>query len=422
MGALTPSAVDYSYLMTNYDDIKQKESILSTSLTALAPAEAKKHIPLLSQYREEMGQYHLAREATSSQLEQISQTIHDNLGITHLRRISSSFTILTTRSALRIANDAKWFDALNRNIAPIFDFNQTLTVLNLPVDTFNVLSVAVLGLRFLIESARILQHTFLPTEAEKATSAWDRFCHEAHKYRFNMANDVVWATLNALGNFPGFFNLSVPLANNLMLICCFFDISLLIYRYRLTANAYLEQKTAYASNFGDNPDKALAKQCLDALETDHIRNTAELQISLFASSLLTLGFGIFLTSSIPIFSPAGTLLCVTAMAICTAAGLYADYQKATHLLAKAVMDEKPEAEIQQALEAQQTAWNQGWATFAESLCAPIILIGTLALYWPAGLLVLTGYAAYKLYPTASENTVNPTDDTEEPYALPVPAC
>ncbi|MCH9763612.1 MAG: hypothetical protein K0U24_05190 [Gammaproteobacteria bacterium] len=415
------------YLTQHHAHIQAETNTLASSLNTLgvplnaAPLQNTTHGKYsdLYHYRnKQLQQFHAARREPATPIDNWSNMIYNNLGWTHLYRIGTSFSRLTDVMLLQIIKETDWFNALNQSINSFFDLGIALNILTHPAftNTLNVLSVAFLALRFSIESKTVLEHTLLPSQQEaEAFTAWERFKNEVYTYRYSLSNDIVWATLNALGNFAPFFNIPIPLANNLMFSCCFFDLAVLTYRFYEARDAYHNQKATYETEMLTNPDDDVVKQLLRTLEKNRAKEAAELNISLFGSLTLTTGFAIFLTTSTPIIAPAGTALCLLATAIYAASGYYGDHQKATHLLAQLKLDGKETAEVAALQLAQQEAWNSGWSSFAEALCMPPLLMGAIALYWPVGVMLLAAYATTKI---ASVPSPEPSQDGLEHIASP----
>ncbi len=391
-----------AFLTKNHVEIEAEKANLKATLDALQiKSDIAAHNKQKEQYRlyylyycDLLRTYHEKRGEPEQPPQDWITYLHDNLGYWHALRILLTFARLTDELAIRMLNDAKWFETLNRSIAPIFDFNQTINILSLPVEAFYVLSFSLLGIRFIIEWARILKHTFDPTEEEiKALSAWDRFCHEVYKYRFNLANDFVWATINAINNNP------------LMLVCVLFDLSLLLYRRNETEQAYQKKKTEYEQLQALKQQDKIIKQQLRELELEHISTKSILDLALIATSHLLIGFPMLLLATpSSLLAPLGSFLCVVGFAIYLSADFYGDYQKKAHLIKLLEADGKSITEINQTKQAQQAAWDNGWSTFAKNTCMPILFIGMLAVCWPAALLLITAYCAYEMSPKESTET------------------
>ncbi len=389
----------YAFLMQHHDDIKIQAKRLTLALEQLA-APHRDDLTRVLEFREFQAQcerllvdYDLARERQEAAERSWIDSVHDNLITMHLYRILLSFTRLTDELLVRLMNDAKWFDTLNQSFASMFDFDQSLSILNFPTAAFNLLSVALLGLRFLIESTRILRRTFFPTtEAEQAVGAWARFCHEVYNYRFKLANDIVWATLNGLSNYPDFFNLSAPVANGLILICVCFDMSVMLYQRHLENQAYEKSKTAYEAE----PNETIRRALLFELEKDYVENSAQFQLCLLGVTTLVTGFTLLVTASVPIVAPLGSFLCLLGTAIYTGIENYGDYQKKAYLAEVFATTE--------AIQAQQEAWNKGWSSLIKHATLPPLLFGALAISWPIGLLLIMSSCIFEYSQSSPEKS------------------
>ncbi len=391
-----------AFLSVNHDKIEKERAALKIALDALKidTASAIKGNEKREQYRlwylyccELLKTYHEQRNEPENPPKDWINYVHDNIGYVHGFRILLAFSRITDELLIRMMNDTKWFDKLNRSIAPIFDFDQSITLLNLPVQTFYLLSFSLLGLRFLIEVARILKHTFKPTEQElKALSSWDRFRHEAKKYHFNIANDIVWGILNAINNSP------------LMLVCVLFDLSVILYRQRETQHAYKEKKAEYELLLPLNKQDEVIQQQLKVLKLNHTETTATLRLMLIATSEILIGLSLLITAPLPILAPIGSFLCVIGFAVCLSADLYGDYEKKTEKLKQLKADEESSTEIKKAEQAQLDAWNKGWSSFTKNAIIPTLFMGALAICWPATVLFVAGYAACEMSQPKEEKT------------------
>ncbi|MDF1646555.1 MAG: hypothetical protein P1U61_06220 [Legionellaceae bacterium] len=395
------SSKSLTFLNQNHDAITQEKNLLKKALDTL---EIDTNRTITSNEEQEqyrlwylhccdlLKTYHEKRGEPEKPPENWTNYIHDNLGYVHGFRILLTFSRITDELLIRIMNDAKWFDKLNQSIAPIFNFDQSITILNLPVQAFYILSFSLLGLRFLIELAQILKHTFNPTEQELAAlTTWERFSHEIYKYRFNIANDIVWGVLNAINNNP------------LMLVCILFDLSLTLYRQRETHHAYLEKKTEYEQLLALKKQDEIIQQQLKELELDHIQTTATLKLALIATTDILIGLSMLLAAPIPIVAPIGAFLCVIGFAAHLSADMYGNYQKQTYLL-KQLEDSGENTDIEKVKKEQQAAWNEGWSSFTKNAVLPTLFIGVFSIYWPAALLLVAAYTAYEMYPKEKAET------------------
>ncbi len=391
-----------TFLSRHHDAIQKEKDLLKAALDALkiktdaisAHDEREKYRLYYLYCCDLLKTYHEKRGEPEKPPEDWENWLHDSLGYIHCFRILLSFTRITDELLIRIINDAKWFDTLNRSIAPIFDFDQSITILNLPVQTFYILSFAVLGVRFIMECARILKHTFNPTDQElKALSTWERFTHEVYKYRFNLANDVVWGVLNAINNNP------------LMLVCVLFDLSISLYRRYKTQEAYLEKKTEYEQRLTLNKQDEVIQQQLKELELDNIESTAMIKLALAATGDILLGLSMLLAAPVPIVAPIGAFLCVIGFATYLSLDTYGKYEKEGLRIKQLETAGQSSAEIEKAKQAQQAAWSEGLQTLSKNMLLPVLFMGAIAVYWPIALLVITAYLAYEISPKNNPETL-----------------
>jgi hypothetical protein len=326
-----------------------------------------------------------------------------NLGYWHGFRILLTFARLTDDLTTRVFHDAHGFDFLQRTLGRLFtfDFDRSLSLFQLPVQIFYALSVAILGLRFLIMVLRALKHAFYPTNAELEasqageTSPYQRFCHEIYTYRIRLSNDAVWASLNGLSNYPEFFHISMALANGLILVCVLFDLGLLAYGYfGITSVTYKNETELYKAEqkrTNDPKERALIDRQLIELDLDYDRDTAIYYASTTASLTLLLGFSLLVTASIPIMAPIGSFLCIAGSALYLSVDTVGDYWRNKKALK---IYKKEDIDTQDAQREAQKNWSEGFSTFTKNTFLPVIFIGVTGVCWPAGLLLLAGYAAY----------------------------
>lgn len=313
----------------------------------------------------------------SNYAEQWENYVHDHLGLWHGYRILVSFSRLMDEQIIRILNDNHWFDTLNQQLAPIFDFDQSITILHLPINCLNILSVAFLGIRFLIDIKRILQSTFFPNHPEPISqTAWLRFCDNMGEYGFSLLNDALWVTLNALSNLS---RLPASIVNPLMMGGLCFDISLLLYK------------------------KSLLDSSKDELA--YIENCETLNASILAGLTVLLGFSLLLTASAPIVGPMGSFLCILSTAIYLSADKYGIYQSKSHHLNQLKKIGANQGEIEKATKTQTEAWTAGWSTLTKNLFLPAIWMGVIAICWPAAILMLTATVGYETLTTPDKKAV-----------------
>ena len=147
-------ASTYKFLARNHIAIQKEHKILEAALDTLNNDETYvKYRELAHYYDELLTLYHQKRNAAKRRQENWVSYLHDNLGTMHLYRIMITFARLTDEQLLSLLHQAKCFQSLNQSLVAFFNYDQSISVLNMPIETLYALSVIVLGLRFLMVSA-----------------------------------------------------------------------------------------------------------------------------------------------------------------------------------------------------------------------------------------------------------------------------
>ncbi len=418
-GKMSANTYDLNQLHKNRYPIEKERNILKESLDKLHANQDTytSHQKLLAHYDSIQKTYDSKRgtPATKTLLHAGIDTVHDNLGMLHFYRILYTFARLTDEQLLRLFNQMH---------GPFVNFDASLHLLQLPVDAFNALSVILLSIRFTIEMSRIAKHTLLPTVDEADETTWrERFMHEIskEKYGYNLMNDMVWATLNALSNYPDFFNIPVPIANGLVTICLVFDFSVLIYKYRTEQKEYTALKESYLEDIAnlqaalEKPGKnakeirelrerlLVTETQLKILKTKHLKTIDELQLQLLAAGILFGGFILLLAAGLPFSGPVGAGICLIGMALYTTCSAYTTYQEKTRELNALLADgsKATAAEIEVAKAAQAAAMRNGLFTLTKNVTLPALFMATLTICWPAAIALLAVHIAYEMRPKAA---------------------
>lgn|GEM_PF-5505980 len=386
----------YPFLAKHHDAIQKRRALTSKALeqARLDDAAKAEQARFLSYCDALIVSYNKKRNA-SLPPEGLIQNIYGYIIFFHIYRIMTTFGILTTKMFLLLMHESQLLESFYALLGPGYNFDLTLDVLNFPVPAMNILSFAILGLRLLIDSMQILRHVINPTEAEKELSAFARFAHEAYKYRFNLINDCTWISLNALSNYPTLFNISPGVANALLLCGLSFDLSLVVYRYYETSQAYHEAKQALEAE----PDSAIRSAELQLLHLEYIEASANLKFSMLAASVLISAFSLFLTATSPIVAPIAFLACIFGAGLYLTADKYANYQKQNAII-QALEEQGADAKAPSMLSAiheQEQAVQEGISSILKHTFYPLIFVGTMALCWPAGFALVTLYGAHSIY-------------------------
>lgn len=386
----------YPFLAKHHEAIQKRRTLTSKALEqAQLDDTAKAEQARFLAYCDALIDSYNKKRNASMPPEGLIHNMYGYIIFFHIYRIMTTFGILTTKMFLLLMHESQLLESFYALLGPGYNFDFTLDALNFPVPAMNILSFAILGLRLLIDSMNILRHVIDPTDAEKELSAFARFTHEAYKCRFNLINDCTWITLNALSNYPALFNISPGVANALLLAGLSFDLSLVIYRYYETGQAYHEAKEALEAE----PESAIRKAELHILELEYIEARANFQFSMFAASTLISGFTLFLTATSAIMVPLAFLTCLFGTSLYLTADKYANYQKQSAII-QTLEEQGVDAQASSMLSAkheQEQAVQDGISSILKHTFYPLIFVGTMALCWPAGFALVTLYGAHSIY-------------------------
>ena len=315
-------------------------------------------------------------------------SIRSKLGFLNLWRVFWAFCRLTFTTALNYFRDSSIIDKFEQLLGSNFDEKEFIRKMEAPSFIFNALSVGLFVARLLLTVAIGLRHTFFPQGAEKdEKSAWERFKFEFYKRHPVMMNDVAWATVNLLTNYPELINISAPVANWLVAGFLVFDLLLILWQrhldekefkhkneqYRLEIDDYLknqgkctkqiQDKTSQKESFDKNWSRLnhdvnsykdqekeykeyqddiarleKQKQLNDELLAVTIKAQQELRISwetknsthcfnALAAALFVAGFSATFLFAAPVVAVVGYAACMVAVAMYLSSGAYGDYKE-----------------------------------------------------------------------------------------------
>ncbi|MDX2346286.1 MAG: hypothetical protein QNK11_05400 [Legionella sp.] len=368
---------DYAFLMDNYAAIKTEKMRLDTALkhfksTELSNKADKKYFEYLETCNILLSEYKRIHDEPIW-----SNSLTESLAYYHMIRMHLSFVrMLIAQLALLLA------------------CTQALAVLAVPVMALYVLSVAFLATQAIIEIALILKHTFAGSTEEQKISFGKRFKHELDRYKFDLVNAFVWAPLNYIN------------IGSVMLACVLVDFVTGKLKVDLELGAYNKEKTTYIPADSNKKLSPVEEKLKEIFELEHAKNSAKLKLILAATVILGVGFTLLTTAFMPFLVPIGSLLCVLGTATILSLEKHDTYQEKTFFL-KQLDKNKPSSlsssklsltydkDMADAQKAQKIAWDEGFAHFAKQAFMPMLLIGTIALCWPAGLLLTAAYIAYE---------------------------
>lgn len=249
----------------------------------------------------------------------------------------------------------------------------------------------------------------------EATTAWERFKYELYKRHCNFANDLVWATVNFLTNFNHVSGIPGPIASYLTSVFLLFDVGMALYKRELAKKEYLTKKAQYLEEIAQYNDpkycawanaeqrlahiKLLNQQIIE-LELDWHTTKATFNFVASAAALLMAGFTLSLIVANPVLIPVCFFLSTVAAAMYLSAGSYAQYENKSLKLEQAQLTG---SQVPMCKKEYELARNDFIVTMTKNTVAPLVLITTYAICWPAALALTAVYLGYELVHAYSQH-------------------
>ncbi|MDF1756742.1 MAG: hypothetical protein P1U74_00340 [Legionellaceae bacterium] len=332
----------------------------------------------------------------------------DFLGTLNLYRLSYVFSRLSWKNLWLFFKSLNFLD-INDKLRGHFI---NIAMMDYPTTVFNLASVFIFVARLLVEAATILKHWIKPTVAEQGFSWSSRIYIEWVRKYARILNDIVWAVINAVTNFPLHFGIAIPVASWILAGFLFFDIGLLSYQLYGEESDYKERK-AWAedqksimngkkldfSHDEEYAQKVLAKNkpiysfMLDLLDKEAQICLAETRaivgLCIFATVLFVASLACCITMSSPLVLPICFFVCVFSVAMIISRGKFGEIfsaRKTKELdTSGKYKDERNEA-------IQKAQWDFA-KSFAINLFAPMIIIGLFTVHWPTAIAAIVVYLA-----------------------------
>jgi len=236
------------------------------------------------------------------------------------------------------------------------------------------------------------------------TTALDRFKHEIYKRYANFSNDFVWATVNFLTNFNHISKIPGPVTGYLISAFLIFDFCLISIRCYMAKKEYLTKKAQYLKEreyYNTNTVlsetekrthiEMLDKQLIE-LEIDWKTKEATYYFAASAAALLFAGFSASLVISSPVLIFGAYFICQVAVAIYMSLDAYSQYkQKELYFEHAQLVDEHYETALKEYIQAR----DDFIFTMVKNTAMPLLIIGTLAVCLPAGIILSALYLGYE---------------------------
>ena len=312
------------------------------------------------------------------------------IGAANVYRIALAFSNILVQESLLLLKEHQWLGTLKPE-----HVNKNLQGLANLLRPFSVLFFIA---RLLIDLGVMAKHLLFPNTQEQHFSFGYRLYYELKKNFTLLVNDTVWATINGLSNYAPLFGLSIPVVNIIILVGFLSDISLILLRMWSARQDYLDKKKQYLlekKQTHSAEERLIIEQLFQELELSAKVSQATLNANLLAALFILVGFTtpIFLTATpVILMCYALTMMGIALYLSADAYGVYCEKEWRNLPAERAV------------------AQNAFIRSMVMNTCIPLLIVGILAVSWPAALcaLVLTLTYAY----STRFQTTPPTDTAE----------
>ena len=244
--------------------------------------------------------------------------------------------------------------------------------------------------------------------APEKTTCFERFKQELYKRHCNFANDLVWATVNFLTNFNEVVGISGPVAIYLTSAFLCFDVAMTLYKCKLAKDEYLLKKAQYLEEIAQYSDPAqymgitteqrlahiafLNKQLLE-IELNWNTKQATFYFIAAAAIILMIGFTAATLLSPPLLTTGMLFVGLVGVAMYLSTDQYTAYKSRSLRLEEAQLTGE---HLAVALKEYEAARKDFIFAMAKNTVAPLMLITTYAICWPAAVALTVLYLGYEL--------------------------
>lgn len=359
------------------------------------------------------------------------------IGAFNLHRIYMVFCRLSVSQGLHFFRQANFLEKFETLLNKKIDEDAFIKKLESGNFIFNALSVGIFAVRFMINAAMLIKHTFLPSAQEKGfsnNSMKERFLSEMYKRHASFLNDVAWGTVNALTNYPQLINITAPVANWLVAGFLVFDLCLILWQ------RHLAEKQFEAKNAQYSQDIANYSRQLEANSKRLSQGTQEEQVALFeqnkqlaelialtekqrrelefawhaknasfmfdaaGAAFFVAGFTASFLLATPVAAMIAYAMCCLAVAMYMSDKAYGNWREKSlrfqyakdERLARPDQLDVLQKEEQKALQEYQAARREFAVAMVKNTLMPMLLMATVAICWQAALVLIVVYIGVEL--------------------------
>jgi hypothetical protein len=335
----------------------------------------------------------------------------DNIGLLNIYRLSYVFSKNTWLYIWYYLRDLGLL--VNNTLKGIY---LNVQALEFTTNIFYLLSVLLFVPRLIIDLCSIVKHAAFPSTAERVYTSTELAWIEFKRRYKRLGNDLVWIVINALTNFPQYFNIPIPTANWLLAGFFFFDVIFLSIILRIEMNKFNEKIQWIDEQLQLADQEESESQNMESLREQKdtykkmftlMKNQANSMLAgtkatfglyIAATLLFFVSFSLILTLGLQLALPIGFFSCVLVVGLILSGGSFGEAIQA-RAIKNIELEQGLSKELQQdgRKQAERDAWINFGLKLAENIIVPMFIFGLVAIHWPTAIVVAVAYIAVKLY-------------------------
>ncbi|MFA6302669.1 MAG: hypothetical protein WC627_06000 [Legionella sp.] len=327
----------------------------------------------------------------------------DKLSTIRSRWNSSKSLALFFINLMQNSSISELIQEINILLGNQFSVGDGINFLNQSREAMTIFGIVLFGVRFLINFALILKHTFQAYK-DKDLSSIKVLQQELVKRGFIVANDLVWTIISLLTNCNIFFKISavcVPIIIGSFLV---FDALLIVLNWFVEARKYTERLDELMLQLKDaqSLELVIVKRQIDLINDDWEAQKAYYMINLLGACIIALSFAVGFTVASPYVLGALALCSMLGNALYNTANDYKKFIQTKMALKREranglTLDDKHHQQLMITLSDEfNESFNQFCKNLAFNVGGIAFIITTAVVCWPVALCITALYVAYQI--------------------------
>ncbi|QRN03573.1 hypothetical protein GH742_06695 [Legionella sp. MW5194] len=310
----------------------------------------------------------------------------------------------------------------NHTLGVYCGVSEVMQVLEKTQGVLRVSSVALSGLRLLINTSTFIKH-LIHAAGDDTLSLKKVFLQECEKRIYTLMDDSMWTSMNFINNYRELVNLSAPAAARLSLICLGMDAVMLLVSWLIEMKNYcqrLQELTIKKKEDITAWEAALIHRQINLLADEWQVQCDHHVFNLVAAVLLCTVFAMTLLTVNPVLLGALAVLGMVGNAMYNSANEFKQYRQAATRVLREKSNHRSGLDAIQPLAELKARQDDAFALFVDAFLFNVVftasLIAVAAVSLPlAGMMVLC-YGAYKLAQACGEKAT-PTETVVSPECV-----